>query len=87
MMLNYLHGTPTAVGVSKANPEDFVVVEDLGYSADGEGEHLLVRVTKAWHPVAQMAGLAICILMAAAIENAPIITSGPTKGKESTLFL
>ncbi|ADO10606.1 putative hydrogenase subunit [Pantoea vagans C9-1] len=46
MTLNYLHGTPTAVGVIKANPEDFVVVEDLGYSADGEGEHLLVRIRK-----------------------------------------
>ena len=44
MMLNYLHGTPVASGVIKANPEDFVVVEDLGYGADGEGEHLLVRI-------------------------------------------
>lgn len=46
MMLNYLHGTPVASGVIKANPEDFVVVEDLGYGADGEGEHLLVRIRK-----------------------------------------
>ncbi len=32
----------------KANPEDFVVTEDLGYGADGEGEgeHLLVRIRK-----------------------------------------
>ncbi|KNH31824.1 tRNA pseudouridine(13) synthase TruD [Pantoea agglomerans] len=46
MMLNYLYGTPVASGVIKANPEDFVVVEDLGYGADGEGEHLLVRIRK-----------------------------------------
>lgn len=46
MTLHYLHGTPTATGVIKANPEDFVVVEDLGYSPDGEGEHLLVRIRK-----------------------------------------
>ena len=45
-MLNYLHGVPAATGVIKANPEDFVVVEDLGYGADGEGEHLLVRIRK-----------------------------------------
>ncbi|WP_208612759.1 tRNA pseudouridine(13) synthase TruD [Pantoea conspicua] len=46
MMLHYLHGAPAATGVIKANPEDFVVVEDLGYGADGEGEHLLVRIRK-----------------------------------------
>lgn len=46
MTLHYLHGTPAATGVIKAYPEDFVVVEDLGYSADGEGEHLLVRIRK-----------------------------------------
>jgi tRNA pseudouridine13 synthase len=45
-MLHYLHGVPAATGVIKANPEDFVVVEDLGYGADGEGEHLLVRIRK-----------------------------------------
>ncbi|MHA6312440.1 tRNA pseudouridine(13) synthase TruD [Pantoea sp. S-LA4] len=46
MMLHYLHGVPAVTGVIKANPEDFVVVEDLGYGADGEGEHLLVRIRK-----------------------------------------
>nr|MBA2816123.1 2-C-methyl-D-erythritol 2,4-cyclodiphosphate synthase [Candidatus Pantoea persica] len=42
----YLHGQPTAYGAIKASPEDFVVVEDLGYAADGEGKHLLVRIRK-----------------------------------------
>lgn len=42
----FLHGKPTACGTIKASPEDFVVVEDLGYGADGEGEHLLVRIRK-----------------------------------------
>ncbi|WP_354474792.1 tRNA pseudouridine(13) synthase TruD [Pantoea sp. UYEF8] len=46
MMLHYLHGVPAVTGVIKAKPEDFVVVEDLGYGADGEGEHLLVRIRK-----------------------------------------
>ncbi len=44
--LLYLHGVPTATGVIKANPEDFVVIEDLGYPYDGEGEQVLVRIRK-----------------------------------------
>ncbi|MFE4113059.1 tRNA pseudouridine(13) synthase TruD [Kosakonia sp. YIM B13611] len=44
--LTFLHGKPAASGVLKANPEDFVVVEDLGFEPDGEGEHILVRILK-----------------------------------------
>ena len=44
--LNWLHGKPQGQGLLKANPEDFVVVEDLGFGPDGEGEHLLVRILK-----------------------------------------
>ena len=44
--LTYLHGKPLGHGVLKANPEDFVVVEDLGFEPDGEGEHVLVRILK-----------------------------------------
>lgn len=44
--LTWLHGKPAATGVLKANPEDFVVVEDLGFTPDGEGEHLLVNIRK-----------------------------------------
>ncbi|MFS2225392.1 tRNA pseudouridine(13) synthase TruD [Pantoea sp. B65] len=44
--LSWLHGKPTARGKLKANPEDFIVIEDLGYGPDGEGEHLLVRLRK-----------------------------------------
>ncbi|MCW0331405.1 tRNA pseudouridine(13) synthase TruD [Pantoea ananatis] len=47
MTLHYLQGTPKATGVIKATPEDFVVVEDLGYQPDGEGEHVLVRIRKS----------------------------------------
>lgn len=36
--LTYLHGKPQGKGLLKANPEDFVVVEDLGFEPDGEGE-------------------------------------------------
>lgn len=41
--LTYLHGKPQGTGLLKANPEDFVVVEDLGFEPDGEGEHILVE--------------------------------------------
>ncbi len=36
--LTYLHGKPQGTGLLKANPEDFVVVEDLGFEPDGEVE-------------------------------------------------
>ncbi|MBJ7223630.1 tRNA pseudouridine(13) synthase TruD [Brenneria sp. L3-3C-1] len=44
--LTWLHGKPPASGVLKSTAEDFVVVEDLGFQPDGEGEHLLVRIRK-----------------------------------------
>lgn len=44
--LTFLHGKPQASGALKVSPEDFVVVEDLGFEPDGEGEHILVRIQK-----------------------------------------
>ena len=44
--LTWLHGRPAGQGLLKRDPEDFVVVEDLGFAPDGEGEHLLVRILK-----------------------------------------
>ncbi len=44
--LTWLYGKPQATGMLKSNPEDFVVVEDLGFTPDGEGEHLLVNIRK-----------------------------------------
>ncbi len=44
--LTWLHGKPQASGVIKQSPADFRVIEDLGYTADGEGEQLLVRIRK-----------------------------------------
>lgn len=40
------HGGPVLVARLKARPEDFRVEERLGHGPDGEGEHLLLRVTK-----------------------------------------
>ncbi|NHB93086.1 tRNA pseudouridine(13) synthase TruD [Photorhabdus cinerea] len=44
--LNWLYGQPEATGILKASPEDFIVYEDLGFSPDGEGEHLMVHIRK-----------------------------------------
>jgi len=44
--LPYAHGAPIASGRIRAQPEDFVVREYLGFEATGEGEHLLLTVRK-----------------------------------------
>ncbi len=44
--LSYLHGKPSLRGQLKSRPEDFQVIEDLGYPIDGFGEHVLVRIRK-----------------------------------------
>lgn len=45
--LYWLHGKPAATGIIKARPEDFLVLEDLGFEPDGAGEHVLVRLRKS----------------------------------------
>ena len=40
------HGGPVGRARSRATPEDFVVCEWLGFGADNEGEHLLLKVRK-----------------------------------------
>lgn len=42
----YLLGKPALRARLKAQPEDFKVVEDLGYEFAGEGEHVMVYVRK-----------------------------------------
>lgn len=42
----YLHGKPSAHGKIKTVNSDFKVFENLGYEADGEGEHLFIEVEK-----------------------------------------
>jgi tRNA pseudouridine13 synthase len=58
------HGEPLAGVLLRAEPEDFLVEEDLGFAPAGAGQHLLVRVRKrdantAW-VAEQLAGLAGC---------------------------
>jgi tRNA pseudouridine13 synthase len=40
------HGTPPVEGALRAQPEDFVVEEDLGFAPAGTGAHVLLRVRK-----------------------------------------
>jgi tRNA pseudouridine13 synthase len=40
------HGAPLATGVLRAEPEDFIVEEDLGFAPSGAGQHLLLKVRK-----------------------------------------
>lgn len=44
--MTHAHGGPPLSGVLRATAEDFRVIEELGYQADGEGEHVLLRVRK-----------------------------------------
>ncbi len=40
------HGLPVAGGILRRDPEDFVVSENLGFTPDGDGEHVLLLVRK-----------------------------------------
>jgi tRNA pseudouridine13 synthase len=44
--LAYLYGRPKSEATIKARPDCFVVIEDLGFVPDGEGEHLFIRIRK-----------------------------------------
>jgi tRNA pseudouridine13 synthase len=46
MDLPRAHGGAPLRGILRAAPEDFLVDEDLGFAADGSGEHVFVRVEK-----------------------------------------
>jgi tRNA pseudouridine13 synthase len=40
------HGAPPAAGLLRAEPEDFLVEEELGFAPAGSGAHLLLQVRK-----------------------------------------
>jgi tRNA pseudouridine13 synthase len=46
MTLPHAHGGPAGNARVRAQPEDFVVREWLGFEPDGEGDHLLLQVRK-----------------------------------------
>ncbi len=40
------HGAPLGRGTLRAQPEDFVVEEDLGFAPSGTGQHVLLKICK-----------------------------------------
>lgn len=42
----YLHGKPNSCAVIRSYPEDFQVVEVLGFEPEGEGEHVFLYIQK-----------------------------------------
>ena len=40
------HGEPLSAATIRSTPEDFVVIEDLGYAFSGEGEHVILTIEK-----------------------------------------
>lgn len=70
---NYLHGKPTWSARFKAEPEDFVVIEDLGFEPDGNGEHILVYVRKRGENTAWVAGL---LAKAAGVNRGAVTWAG-----------
>lgn len=46
LLLPFVHGGPVVQGRLRASPEDFVVEEELGYQASGDGEHVFLTLRK-----------------------------------------
>ena len=40
------HGEPLSAAIIRSTPEDFIVIEDLGYAFSGEGEHVILTIEK-----------------------------------------
>ncbi|GEA12481.1 tRNA pseudouridine(13) synthase TruD [Alteromonas sp. KUL49] len=51
----FYYGKPSASGVFKTYPDDFQVIEDLGYEPSGEGEHQFIWVEKTNNNTAYVA--------------------------------
>lgn len=70
---SYLHGKPEWSARLKATPEDFVVIEDLGFEPDGDGEHILVSIRKRSENTAWVAGL---LAKAAGVNRGAVTWAG-----------
>ena len=53
--LAYVDGCPQITGTIKSEPEDFQVVELMGFEPDGHGEHLWLWVRKRQQNTEQVA--------------------------------
>lgn len=70
---SYLHGKPQQTARFKQQPEDFVVIEDMGFEPDGAGEHILVYVRKRGENTAWVAGL---LAKAAGVQRSAVTWGG-----------
>ncbi|MBL39679.1 MAG: tRNA pseudouridine(13) synthase TruD [Xanthomonadales bacterium] len=57
----HAHGGPAGSGAIRVRPEDFRVVEDLGYGPSGEGEHLWVEIEKRGMNTVDVAARLACL--------------------------
>ena len=46
LILPFAHGGPVLNGRLRSRPEDFIVEEQLGYAASGDGEHVFLTISK-----------------------------------------
>ena len=74
--LAYRTEPPAVYGRIRSQPEDFEVIEELRFNADGEGEHVLLRVRKraantAWvaEQLAAYAGVAVRAVSYAGLKD------------------
>lgn len=70
---SYLHGKPQQSARFKQQPEDFIVIEDMGFEPDGAGEHILVYVRKRSENTAWVAGL---LAKAAGVQRSAVTWGG-----------
>jgi tRNA pseudouridine13 synthase len=81
MTLPYAFGEPPAHATLRASNADFVVVEDLGFAPDGNGEHVFVRLLKddantAWvaDQLARFCGVAPNLVSYAGLKDRNALT-------------
>ena len=79
--LAYAAGPPLAIGHLRAAPEDFRVVEELGFAPSGDGDHVLLRLRKRgantdWvaRQVADVAGVTIGRVSYAGLKDRHAVT-------------
>jgi tRNA pseudouridine13 synthase len=81
-MLPCAHGGPLLSGSLRASPEDFVVEEQLGYQASGDGEHAFLTLRKrdrntheVAHMLARFAGVAPVAVGYAGLKDRNAVTT------------
>ena len=80
--LPFAHGGPVLQGDLRNTPEDFVVEEELGYQASGEGEHVFLKIRKRGRnthdvarAIARLAGVAQVAVGYAGLKDRHAVTT------------